>query len=141
MFENHNKLTKASYWLLAISSVIGFIISMSTLPQLASPGSWPVSIMGVVLTLVFLLNAYFAYLIYKRSLKAIKFCMWLYGLQILGFESENVSFSLAFGLQVFLSINSGSGILTINFAATVVFIILLLAYRSVKNANKDLCHQ
>lgn len=138
MFEDHNKLTKASYWILSISSVIGFIALALVLPQLASSGSWFIGIIGAVLTLMFLLNTYFAYLIYKRSLKAIKFCMWLYGLQIFGFDSESFSFGLTFGLQAFLSINIGSSTLTINFAAIIVFIVLLLAHKSANNANKAL---
>ncbi len=83
------------------------------------------------------LNTYFAYLIYKRSLRALKLCLWLYGLQIIGFETENWALSLNFGMNVSMSFVYNSTLVTINLLAIVIFMVILLAYRSVIGANKS----
>lgn len=138
MFEEHNKLTKASYWLLAISSLIGFVFIAAILPQLTWDTPWVSYVLVAVLGLMLALNTYFAYLIYKRSLKALKLCLWLYGLQIIGFETDNWALSFNFGMNMSVSWSFNSTEVTINFLAAAIFVIILLAYRSVRGANKSI---
>jgi len=138
MFEEHNKLTKTSYWLLAISSLVGFIFVAATLPQLTWGAPWVSYALAAALSLMLALNTYFAYLIYKRSIKALKLCFWLYGLQIIGFETENWALSLNFGMNVSVSFVHNSTLVTINLLAIVIFVVILLAYRSVIGANKSI---
>lgn len=136
MFEEHNKLTKASYWLLAISSLVGFAFLGMLLPQLTWDQPWLSYVIATVLSLMLICNTYFAYRIYKRSIKALKFCLWLYGLQILGFETENWAFSLNFGMNASISWVYESNEVTINLLAIVIFVVVFFAYRSIKSANK-----
>ncbi|WP_341937449.1 hypothetical protein [Marinimicrobium sp. C2-29] len=137
MFEEHNKLTKTSYWLIAISSLIGFAFMAAILPQLTWDAPWISYALAGALGLMLALNTYFAYLIYKRSLRALKLCLWLYGLQIIGFETENWALSLNFGMNVSMSFVYNSTLVTINLLAIVIFMVILLAYRSVIGANKS----
>ena len=136
MFEEHNKLTKASYWLLAISSLVGFAFLYVILTQLQWDQPWVTYVVSAVLSLMLIFNTYFAYRIYKRSVRALKFCMWLYGLQIIGFETENWAFSFNFGMNISVSWAYESTEVTINLLAILIFIVIFLAYRSINSANK-----
>ncbi|MDQ2077118.1 hypothetical protein [Marinimicrobium sp. ABcell2] len=141
MFGEHNRLTKTSYWLLAISSLAGFVFMALVLPQLAWDTPWISYALVTALGLMLVLNTYFAYLIYKRSLKALKLCLWLYGLQIIGFETENWALSLNFGMNVSVSWMYKSTEVTINLLAIVIFVVIFLAYRSVRSANKSINYE
>lgn len=138
MFEEHNKLTKASYWLLATGSLVGFVFMAVALPQLTWDTPWISCVILAVLSLMLTLNTYFAYLVYKRSLKALKLCLWLYGLQVIGFETENWALSLNFRMNISVSWSFNSTEVTINLLATVIFVVMLLAYRTVRGANKSI---
>jgi len=137
MFEEHNKLTKASYWLLGLSSLVGFAFVGMLLPQLTWDQPWLSYVIAAILCLMLICNTYFAYRIYKRSIKALKFCTWLYGLQILGFETENWAFSLNFGMNASISWAYESNEITINLLAIAIFVVVFLAYRGVVSANKS----
>ncbi|MES2604861.1 MAG: hypothetical protein V4603_07980 [Pseudomonadota bacterium] len=137
MFEKHNKLTRTSYWLIAASSLAGFFSMAAVLPSFMAEHSGISYVLGTALSLMLLLNTYFAYLIYKRSLRALKLCLWLYGLQIIGFETDSWAFSLNFGMNVSVGWTYGSTAITLNLLAIAIFAFIFLSYRSVATANKS----
>jgi len=135
MFEHHNKYTRTSYWLLSISSLAGFLIMGMFLPSLG--GEQPVLIYGIeiLLSIMLLLNTYFAYRIFKKSTRALKLCLWLYGLQIIGFETENWALSLNFGMDASLTWSYESTNITFNLLAIIIWFAVFKALRSVTKAN------
>ena len=138
MFESHNKFTKLSYWLLALSSLSGFIFMGMFIPSLDSGQPIVIYVLVVILGLMLILNTYFAYRIYHRSISVLKWCLWLYGLQIIGFETENWAFSLTFGMKFTISFTHETTNITINLLAIVIWFVVFKALRSVSLANKAL---
>ncbi len=136
MFESHNKYTKLSYWTLAISSVVGFVAMGMLIPSVTQNQMISMYILISVLSAMLLLNTYLAYKIFKRSVSALKWCLWLYGLQIIGFETANWGFSLIFGLQLTISWAIGESSLTINLMAIIIWFLVFNALCSVNTANK-----
>lgn len=130
MFESHNKLTTVSYRLLAFNGGAGFIFMGLYLPSLVSE--------QLLLFLLLVLNAYFAYRIYHKSVSAIKWCLWLYGLQIVGLSTKNWSVGLASGMKVNITLSYEAINITVNLMALVIWVVLLLALFSLSNANKSL---
>lgn len=137
MFQEHNKLTKTTYWLLAISSIVGLIVLTAFMPQFLHGEPWPIYALTAVVVLMFIINTYLAYLVYVRSVKALQICVWLYGLQIVGFKTENWTFSLAFTVNPTVSIvGLGSTVIVVNLAAIAIFCVIVSAYRSIKDDSK-----
>lgn len=136
MFESHNKFTKLSYWLLALSSLTGFIFMGMFLPSLFDAQPTLVYALVAILSLMLILNTYFAYRIYRHSTSALKWCLWLYGLQIIGFETENWALSLTFGMKFTITWTYETTNITINLLAIVIWFVVLKALRSVSIANK-----
>jgi hypothetical protein len=134
MFEEHNRLTKATYWLLAISSLVGFVIITVFTPQFIREQPWPLYVLTAASSLMLILNTYLAYLVYTRSLKALQLCLWLYGLQVVGLKTENfLALHLTFTVNPTMSLGTlGSTQITINLLAVAIYIVILSAYRSVR---------
>lgn len=138
MFEEHNKLTKASYWLLAISSLVGFPSMALVFLQLTQEAPWGSYALVAALTLMLALNTYFAYLIFKRSLNALKLSLWLYALQTIGIEAGSWDLGLSFGMNVSARLVFGSTEVIVNLLALLVFVVIFRAYRSVQGANRSM---
>ncbi|SEA98428.1 hypothetical protein SAMN04488051_11182 [Alkalimonas amylolytica] len=136
MFESHNKYTILTYWTLALSSVVGFVVMGMLIPSATQNQTLLMYILISVLSVMLLLNTYLAYKVFKRSVFALKWCLWLYGLQIIGFETANWGFSLIFGLQINISWAIGESSLTINLMAIIIWFLVFKALRSVNAANK-----
>jgi len=137
MFQHHNKYTKASFVILCLSSLVGLIFMGMFLPSLTAEQPVLIYILSAVLSLMLLLNTYFAYQIYRRSMPALKLCLWLYGLQILGFETENWALSLNFGMNFSVSWEYETTNITINLLAIIIWFVVFMALRSVNQANKN----
>lgn len=133
MFDQHNKLTTTSYIVLGVSSLIGFIFIVIILGLNGPNQGWPHFLIAGIMCLVLFLNTYLAFKIYKRSKRALVFSLWLYGLQVLGFETENWAFAFEFGMTATASFDYEGITLNINLLAIVIFSILFFAYRSVRN--------
>lgn len=135
MFESHNMYTKLSYWTLALSSVAGFVAMSMLILSVTQNQMFSMYILISALSTMLLLNTYLAYKVFKRSFSALKWCLWLYGLQIVGFETAHWSFSLIFGLQLSISWTIGDFSLAINFMAIVILFLVFKAIRSVNAAE------
>lgn len=138
MFEYHNKYTKLSYWLLVISSLFGFIFMGIFLLGLGGGQSLLIYGLAFLLSLMLILNTYFAYRIFKKSNRALKLCLWLYGFQIIGFESENWALSLNFGINTSITWSNGSTNITFNVLAVIIWFVIFKALRSVTKANNPI---
>ena len=136
MFESHNKFTKLSYWLLALSSLSGFIFMGMLFPILVDEQPTLIYGLVVVLSLMLILNTYFAYRVYKRSISVLKWCLWLYGLQIIGFETDNYALSLTFGMKFTVTWSYETTSITFNLLAIAIWFVVLKALRSVSIADK-----
>jgi hypothetical protein len=136
MFGSHNIFTKLSYWLLALSSLSGFIFMGMIFPSLVDEQPTLVYALVVILSLMLILNTYFAYRIYHKSISALKLCLWLYGLQVIGFETENWALSLTFGMKFTISWSYETTNITINLLAIAIWFVVFKALRSVSLANK-----
>lgn len=136
MFESHNKYTKLSYWALALSSIVGFVVMGMLVPSLTQNQPVLMYVLVSVLSAMLFLNTYFSYKIFKRSVSALKWCLWLYGLQIIGFESANWALSLTFGLQFTITWAVGETSITFNLMAIAIWFLVFQALRSVNAANK-----
>lgn len=138
MFESHNKFTKLSYWLLGLSSLSGFIFMDMFFPSLVDEQPTLIYALVAILSLMLILNTYFAYRIYHHSVSALKWCLWLYGLQIIGFETENWALSLTFGMKFNITWTYETTNITINLLAILIWFLVLKALRSVSIANKPI---
>lgn len=136
MFESHNKYTILSYWTLALSGGVGFVAMGMLIPSVTQNQPLLMYILISVLSAMLLLNTYLGYKLFKRRFSALKWCLWLYGLQIIGFESADWAFSLIFGLQLTISWEIGESNLTINLMAIIIWLLVFKALRSVNTANK-----
>ena len=135
MFKLHNKYTKTSYWLLAASSISGFIMMGMLLPSLMGNQLILTYIVVSVLSLMLLLNTYLAYQVFKKNKSALKWCLWLYGLQVVGFESANWGLSLTFGMQLTVTWSIGEANITFNLLAIVIWFVV---YKALHSLNADL---
>jgi len=89
-----------------------------------------------VLSIMLLLNMYLAFRIYKKSTRALKACLWLYGLQILAsYETDNSSYSLNLGMNISLNWSYKSLSISINILALMIFLVVFMALYSVVKAN------
>lgn len=138
MFNHHNKYTKISYWILGGSSLVGFAFIGILLSSLTD--AQPLLVYGIsaLLSSMLILNTYFAYRIFKKSTKALRLSLWLYGLQIIGFESENWELSLNFGMNVSVTWSYGTTNITFNLLAIIIFLVVFKALKSVKNSKPQL---
>ncbi len=126
---HHNKYTKLTYWLLGLGSCLGLVFLWALALMFAS--GQPLFIWGlaIVLTLMLGINSYFAYQIYRKNFKVLKWVMWLYAFQIIGFETENWAYSFSFGLQLNVSLPLGSAKVVINLFS---ILILFVVYKAIK---------
>jgi hypothetical protein len=106
------------------------------IPSVTQNQMFSMHILVSALSAMLLLNTYLAYKVFKRSYSALKWCLWLCGLQIIGFESADWAFSLIFGLQLTISWEIGESSLTINLMAIIIWLLVFKALRSVNTANK-----
>jgi hypothetical protein len=133
MFSHHNFKTTLAYWTLAVSSLVGAMTMALVVPQLITSGSeTSMYVLVSALLVMLILNTYFAYSIYQRSEKALTLCLWLYGLQIIGFKTEYLSFSLSFGFQLTFSWSFDSFSFSVNLAAIIIWFIVYSALKSVR---------
>lgn len=135
MFERHNKLTIASYILLAINGVAGALIAIFAVPEYLRNGNYLTYLAAGLLCIIPVLSGYLAYGIYKRSIKVLFFCVWLWALQVFRYENGFWTFSLRFGVDLSYIVPIGTGKLLINLWALMTFIVLFLAYRGVSNSK------
>lgn len=134
MFSHHNFNTKLAYWTMAVSSLIGVVTMTLVAPQLMPDKSAAyMYILVSGLSVILVLNTYFAYKIYKLSEKALTLSLWLYSLQVVGFETEHLTFSLSCGLQLTFSWSVGSVSLSVNLASIIIWLIVYSALKSVRN--------
>ena len=136
MFSHHNFNTKLAYWTLALSSVFG-AISLSIITSQLLPQGNTNFISGLVLflTVILCLNTYFAYRVYKLSKKALVLCLWLYGFQIIGFETQYLSFSSSFGFQINISWSFDNVTLSVNLTAILICFVLYKALKSLRKQS------
>lgn len=133
MFLYHNFNTRLAYWVLAISSLIGVVtLALMALQLTASESANFMYMLILVLSVMLVFNTYFAYEIYKLSERALTLCLWLYGLQIVGFETEHLSLSMSFGLQLNFSWSFDSFSFSVNLAAIIIWFIVYSALKSVR---------
>jgi len=137
MFEEHNKLTTATFSLFAISSLVGLVVIAICLPQFMSGQIKSGPMLAVISSLMVIVNACFAYLVYKRSLTALKLSKWLYAVQIFGIETETWIFTLSFGTNVSMRMGFGLFAITINLLAIVILFVVVRAYRSANVSVSD----
>lgn len=133
MFLQHNFKTRLAYWAVALSSVIGVVSLTLIASQLITTATATlVYVLIYFLFAMLILNTFFAYKIHKRSKKALMLCLLLYGIQIFGFETEHLAFSLNFGFQLTISVPFYRFSLSANFAAVIIWLIVYSALKSVR---------
>jgi len=135
MFLYHDFNTRSAYWVLTANSLIGIVtIALIAFQLITSESATFMYMLISVLSVMLILNIYFAYRIYKLSKKALVLCLWLYGLQIVGFETEQLMFSMSFGLQLNFSWSFDRFSFSVNLAA---IIILFIVYSALKSVSKQ----
>ncbi|MBU2057244.1 MAG: hypothetical protein KJ556_06940 [Gammaproteobacteria bacterium] len=133
MFLHHNFNTKLAYWTLAVSSLVGVVtISLMTTQLITNQSATFMHILVSALLAMLVLNTYFTYRLYKLSEKALILCLWLYGVQVVGVETEYLLFSLSFGFQFTFSLSFDSFSLSVNLAALIIWFIVYSALKSVR---------
>ena len=135
MFKRHNKYTIAMYSVLGVSSFIGFYVLGMLYTTFGNDQPLLTYVVVGILSVMLLLNTYFAYLIYKGSLRALRFSFWLYAVQILGFDTGYWALSLNFGMNLSISFNYETTDVTINMLAIIICVIAHLAYRSIAKGD------
>lgn len=138
MFDIHTRLTKLACWLMAFNCVVGAITLAIVLPTFQSVvEDFSASAILVVLFIMLLVfNFYLVYRVYQKSVRALKISVWLYVLQIISIETEFFSFYLNTGLQLTLSWSFENVVLSINFAALAISLLLHKAYKGVAYQNE-----
>jgi len=135
MFKTHNKYTIATFSILGISSLIGFYFIGMMYTLFGNEEPLLIYVVAGILSVMFLLNTYFAYLIFKRSLRALRFSFWLYAAQILGFDTGNWALSLNFGMNLSISFSYETTEVTINILAIIICVVAHLAYCSIAKGD------
>lgn len=135
-FKEHNRYTRATYWVLFVGSAVGFVFvggllltGMTLKTEL--PKMWFV-VLTIILSGMLIANSYIAYKIYKKSYSAFRLCLILYGIQILGFETENWALQLNFGMSVAITIGIGSVKVTLNMMAIAIVALGIKAMKTLK---------
>lgn len=139
MFETHTRLTKLAFWLMAFNCIVGAITLAIVLPTF-SPAIADLTasaILAVLLVMLLVFNLYLVYQVYQKNIRALRISIWLYVLQIFSAETEFFSFYLNTGLQLTLSWSFASVVLSINFAALAISLLLYKAFKSVASQSEQ----
>lgn len=132
MFEKHTNFTRAAYIIIGLNSLIG-LLSLAVISSFLSEFKLDFQyITTLFLSILLFLNVYFAFLIYKKKLFMLKFCLWLYGFQIIGLKTDNFEFSLVFGTKLEVTWSIGSFNLMFNIMAFIILFVLFKALSSLK---------
>lgn len=132
MFAQHNTLTKASYWLLGVNSIIVFVVLGMVIQQAIIDQQSIINSTTIFAGIIAILNTYIALRIYGRSKLALKTSLLFYAIQCIGIQSRWLTLNICIGLDIFLNIKLGATVLTINFVPLFILIVILFAFRSIK---------
>ncbi|XOV80631.1 MAG: hypothetical protein ACFHVJ_06705 [Aestuariibacter sp.] len=96
-----NKYTKIAVIALILSSVLGILIHGSIYEFTSNtvsiePIGW---LFAFLVPLGVAINLFVAYKIHKGHLRFIKFAFWMYVIQVIGFETPNLGFSITLGFS------------------------------------------
>ncbi|WP_257324049.1 hypothetical protein [Pseudoalteromonas rhizosphaerae] len=80
-----------------------------------------------------IINLFVAYKIFRGSLRFIKFAFWIYVLQIIGFETPHLGFSITLGFSFNITWSVYDVSIIFNLFAILMSVIL---YKAMCNANE-----
>ncbi|MFT5314089.1 MAG: hypothetical protein ACI8Z9_002588, partial [Paraglaciecola sp.] len=96
-----NKYTKMAIIALIVSSFLGALLLGSTYEFFSEKTDMGVLgwFFAFLVPLGVIINLFVAYKIFRGSLRFIKFAFWIYVLQIIGFETPHLGFSITLGFS------------------------------------------
>jgi hypothetical protein len=80
-----------------------------------------------------IINLFVAYKIFRGSLRFIKFAFWIYVLQIIGFETPHLGFSITLGFSFNITWSVYDVSIIFNLFAILMSVIL---YKAMRNVNE-----
>ena len=138
MFDQHNILTKASYWLLAVNSIVGLIYVGYIARPLIDNQGFVFSGDLFFFFILIMLNTFLAFRVYNHSRQALMFCLFFYAIQIIGIKSRLITFYISAGMDVSLYFHLGTTMISIHFVPLFIFIVILFALKSIKKTGDQL---
>jgi hypothetical protein len=130
-----NKYTKIAINALIISSILGSLLLGSVYEIFSNSENMELLgwIFAFFVPLGIVINLFVAYKIYQGSFRFIKFAFWMYLLQILGFETPNLGFSITLGFSFNITWSVYDVSIVFNLFAILMSVIL---YKAMRHDNE-----
>jgi hypothetical protein len=130
-----NKYTKMAIIALIVSSFLGALLLGSVYDFFSEKTDMGVLgwFFAFLVPLGVIINLFVAYKIFRGSLRFIKFAFWIYVLQIIGFETPHLGFSITLGFSFNITWSVYDVSIIFNLFAILMSVIL---YKAMCNANE-----
>lgn len=130
-----NKYTKMAIIALIVSSFLGALLLGSTYEFFSEKTDMGVLgwFFAFLVPLGVIINLFVAYKIFRGSLRFIKFAFWIYVLQIIGFETPHLGFSITLGFSFNITWSVYDVSIIFNLFAILMSVIL---YKAMRNVNE-----
>jgi hypothetical protein len=130
-----NKYTKMAIIALIVSSFLGALLLGSTYEFFSEKTDMGVLgwFFAFLVPLGVIINLFVAYKIFRGSLRFIKFAFWIYVLQIIGFETPHLGFSITLGFSFNITWSVYDVSIMFNLFAILMSVIL---YKAMRNVNE-----
>ena len=130
-----NKYTKMAIIALIVSSFLGALLLGSTYEFFSEKTDMGVLgwFFAFLVPLGVIINLFVAYKIFRGSLRFIKFAFWIYILQMIGFETPHLGFSITLGFSFNITWSVYDVSIIFNLFAILMSVIL---YKAMRNVNE-----
>jgi hypothetical protein len=130
-----NKYTKIAIVALIVSSFLGALLLGSIYGMFSKKIDMGllVWLFALLIPLGVIINLFVAYKIFRGSLRFIKFAFWMYVIQIIGFETPHLEFSITLGFSFNITWSLFDVSVIFNLFAILMAVIL---YKAMRNDNE-----
>ena len=134
---DRNKYIKAAAFALIVAAILSLVVTIGLFEHFSETSGINLVFM-LLIPVAIAFNLFAAYKIYTGNLKFIKYVLWLYIAQIVGFETSEWAFSLLLGFSLHISWSIDTVSITINLFALLMSVLLLKSMRSAIKAQCSL---
>jgi hypothetical protein len=130
-----NKYTKIAIVALIVSSFLGALLLGSIYGMFSKKVDMGLLVwfFALLIPLGVIINLFVAYKIFRGSLRFIKFAFWMYVIQIIGFETPHLEFSITLGFSFNITWSLFDVSVIFNLFAILMAVIL---YKAMRNDNE-----
>ena len=130
-----NKYTKIAIVALIVSSFLGALLLGSIYEMFSKNVDMGLLVwfFALLIPLGVIINLFVAYKIFRGSLRFIKFAFWMYVIQLIGFETSHLGFSITLGFSFNITWSLFDVNVIFNLFAILMAVIL---YKAMHNDNE-----